>query len=43
VWQVKANVIARDVLRAYFAAHDVPGVTRPAAPTVVARHTKRDR
>jgi peptidoglycan glycosyltransferase len=43
VWQVKANVIARDVLRAYFAGHDVPGVTRPAAPTTVARHSKRER
>ncbi|MGD0676953.1 MAG: penicillin-binding transpeptidase domain-containing protein [Polyangiaceae bacterium] len=28
-WQLKANVVAREVLRAYFAAHDVPGVTRP--------------
>ena len=39
-WQVKANVIARDVLRAYFAAHDVPGVTRPSL-NAIARHHKR--
>jgi cell division protein FtsI/penicillin-binding protein 2 len=41
VWQVKANVIARDVLRAYFAAHDVPGVTRPGAPAVARRKRER--
>ncbi|MBV9947176.1 MAG: penicillin-binding protein [Myxococcales bacterium] len=28
-WRIKANVLARDVLRAYFAARGVPGVTRP--------------
>ncbi|MDP8999712.1 MAG: penicillin-binding transpeptidase domain-containing protein [Myxococcota bacterium] len=28
-WQVKANVVARDMLRAYFASRDLPGVTRP--------------
>jgi cell division protein FtsI/penicillin-binding protein 2 len=28
-WKAKANVIARDVLRAYFAAKGAPGVTRP--------------
>jgi cell division protein FtsI/penicillin-binding protein 2 len=39
-WQVKANVIARDVLRAYFAAHDAPGVTRPSL-NAIARHHKR--
>jgi cell division protein FtsI/penicillin-binding protein 2 len=36
-WQVKANAVGRDILRAYLAAHDVPGVTRPNAPAV-ARH-----
>ncbi len=39
-WQVKANVIARDVLRAYFAGHDVAGVTRPSV-SAIARHHKR--
>lgn len=39
-WQVKANVIAREVLRAYFAAHDMPGVTRPGL-NAIARHHKR--
>jgi penicillin-binding protein A len=39
-WQVKANVIARDVLRAYFAGHDVTGVTRPSV-NAIARHHKR--
>jgi cell division protein FtsI/penicillin-binding protein 2 len=28
-WRAKANVIARDVLRAYFAARGASGVTRP--------------
>ncbi|MGA3121596.1 MAG: penicillin-binding transpeptidase domain-containing protein [Polyangiaceae bacterium] len=36
-WQVKANVVARDVLRAYFASKDAAGVTRPAL-TTIARH-----
>ncbi|HEY1691305.1 MAG TPA: penicillin-binding transpeptidase domain-containing protein [Polyangiaceae bacterium] len=39
-WQVKANVVARDVLRAYFASHDAPGVTRPSL-NAIARHHKR--
>jgi peptidoglycan glycosyltransferase len=39
-WQVKANVVARDVLRAYFSAHDVPGVSRPSV-NAIARHHKR--
>jgi len=29
MWQIKAGDLARDVLRSYFAAHDVSGVTRP--------------
>ncbi len=33
-WQVKANVIARDVLRAYFAAQGSEGVTRPGLAAV---------
>lgn len=28
-WQVKANVLARDLLRAYFARKGAPGVTKP--------------
>src|SRR5882724_7350842 len=28
-WRAKANVVAREVLRAYFAAKGAPGVTRP--------------
>jgi len=28
-WRAKANVVAREVLRAYFAAKGTPGVTRP--------------
>ena len=28
-WRVKANVVARDVLRAYFAAKGAAGVTKP--------------
>jgi peptidoglycan glycosyltransferase len=28
-WRVKANVVARDVLRAYFAKKGAPGVTKP--------------
>lgn len=36
-WSVKANVIARDMLRAYFAQQNVPNVTRPS-PTAIARH-----
>jgi cell division protein FtsI/penicillin-binding protein 2 len=39
-WQVKANVVARDMLRAYFAQHDVAGVTRPGV-NAIARHHKR--
>ncbi len=39
-WQVKANVIARDVLRAYFAEQGVAGVTRPSTREVARRHKK---
>jgi cell division protein FtsI/penicillin-binding protein 2 len=39
-WQVKANVIARDVLRAYFAEHEATGVSRPSL-SAIARHHKR--
>ncbi len=33
-WQVKANVVGRDILRAYFAARGAPGVTSPDAGSV---------
>jgi penicillin-binding protein A len=36
-WQVKANGIARDVLRFYFAAHEVPSVSRPTITTIPAQ------
>ncbi len=36
-WSVKANVVARDMLRAYFAAQNIPNVTRPS-PNAIARH-----
>jgi peptidoglycan glycosyltransferase len=38
-WQIKANVLARDVLRAYFASRSVPGVSRPPIASI-ARHHK---
>ena len=37
IWQVKANVIAREVLRAYFAAQGSEGVTRPSQAAVASR------
>ncbi len=33
-WQVKANVVAREVLRAYFAGYNLPGVSPPSARRV---------
>jgi penicillin-binding protein A len=36
-WRIKANVLARDVLRAYFASKKVPGVTRPRVGAVARR------
>jgi penicillin-binding protein A len=36
-WQVKANVIAREVLRAYFAAQGSEGVTRPSLAAIASR------
>jgi peptidoglycan glycosyltransferase len=36
-WEVKANVVAREVLRAYFAQHDVTGVTRPNLRAIASR------
>lgn len=40
-WEVKANVVARDMLRAYFAWKEMPGVTRPAITAMTARHHPR--
>jgi cell division protein FtsI/penicillin-binding protein 2 len=37
-WAIKANVVAREVLRGYFAAQKVPGVTTP--PLRMAPSTK---
>jgi penicillin-binding protein A len=31
-WRAKANVVAREILRAYFAAKGTPGVSRPYLP-----------
>jgi penicillin-binding protein A len=39
-WQVKANVIARDVLRSYFASQGAEGVTHPSLASV-ARHPRK--
>jgi cell division protein FtsI/penicillin-binding protein 2 len=36
-WEIKANGLARDVLRWYFASRDVRGVTRPTAAHYAAR------
>jgi cell division protein FtsI/penicillin-binding protein 2 len=36
-WEVKANVLARDVLRAYFTARGAVGVTRPSTATIARR------
>ena len=38
-WQVKANVIAREVLRAYFVSQGSEGVTRPSLAAVAIRPT----
>ncbi len=38
-WHVKANVVARDVLRAYFAQQGAPGVSRPSVGKVARRRT----
>jgi cell division protein FtsI/penicillin-binding protein 2 len=36
-WQVKANVMAREMLRAYFASQGSEGVTRPSLAAVASR------
>jgi cell division protein FtsI/penicillin-binding protein 2 len=40
-WQVKANVVAREVLRAYFAAQGSEGVTRPSLSAIASRPAHR--
>jgi len=40
-WQVKANVLARDVLRAYFASRGATGVTRPNTTAVARRRREK--
>jgi cell division protein FtsI/penicillin-binding protein 2 len=40
-WEVKANVLAREVLRAYFAARGAMGVTTPSTATVARRSRGR--
>jgi cell division protein FtsI/penicillin-binding protein 2 len=37
-WQVKANVVARQMLHAYFAQQKVPNVLRPPRVAVASRH-----
>ena len=39
-WELKANVVARETLRAYFAEHGAQGVSRPSVEAV-ARHKKK--
>jgi cell division protein FtsI/penicillin-binding protein 2 len=39
-WELKANVVAREALRAYFAARGAQGVTRPSVDAI-ARHRPR--
>jgi peptidoglycan glycosyltransferase len=40
-WEVKANVIARDVLRSYFASQSTVGVTRPSIAAIQKMHARR--
>jgi len=37
-WRVKGNVLAREMLQAYFAEQKVPGVARPKTPLAGAAH-----
>jgi cell division protein FtsI/penicillin-binding protein 2 len=37
-WHIKANTVAREVLRAHFAAQKLPGVSRPAVAAVAHRN-----
>jgi cell division protein FtsI/penicillin-binding protein 2 len=40
-WEVKANVIARDILRSYFASQATEGVTRPSIAAIQKMHSRR--
>lgn len=40
-WEVKANVVARDMFRAYFASKGLPGVTRPTVTAMAGRRHPR--
>jgi peptidoglycan glycosyltransferase len=40
-WEVKANVIARDILRSYFASQSTEGVTRPSIAAIQKMHSRR--
>ena len=40
-WEVKANVIARDILRSYFASQATEGVTRPSIAAIQKMHARR--
>ncbi len=40
-WEVKANVIARDILRAYFVEQDTQGVTRPSIAAITKFRARR--
>jgi penicillin-binding protein A len=40
-WTIKANVLAREVLRAYFAGQQVPGVTAPHASESLAQKAQK--
>jgi peptidoglycan glycosyltransferase len=40
-WELKANVVAREALRAYFAERGAQGVTRPSVEAVARHKTKK--
>jgi penicillin-binding protein A len=40
-WEVKANVIARDILRSYFASQSTEGVTKPSIAAIQKMHSRR--
>ena len=41
-WTIKANVLAREVLRAYFASQHVPGVTAPRSADASSKDGAKD-
>jgi cell division protein FtsI/penicillin-binding protein 2 len=40
-WQLKANVVAREMLRGYFAVKGAQGVTKPSLEVVARRRRKK--